>query len=315
MNNLRLISTRYIKNECESIVGNTNNVSKLFNCKFINNKINRTNIVKYRFLQSQRNICKRLSNLKENLLLNKNAFNFKYKLNDFKKSESMKKINYLLKSKKIKINKANNKESISFPSIHNLLQKSLGIKVKKINKIPDIKTKTKESIDNNKNKNQKIHKIIIHKPNCFSQRLYYNNKLHNEEEKSIKKIKNNNKCNNSYESKNIIYDNYYKYLDGISSSESNKSRDNKIIDSVNNNSLNKITSTNIKHKVIHIKKTFLNFNKNKLNILLPDSIDNRNKENNEEKINNDFFNANTIKSKFKIKKISLANNTNTHQIN
>ena len=71
-NYLRLISIRDMKNKNLSRVDNDkNSPEEIFNTKYINNKKNRTDVVKYRFLQSQRNYYKRILNLKENSFIQK----------------------------------------------------------------------------------------------------------------------------------------------------------------------------------------------------------------------------------------------------
>ena len=128
-NNLRLISTRNINNIKIQTLDNSKNNSEVFHSQYMSNKKSRGNIVKYRFLQSQKNYYKRITNLKEVNIFKNNINNFKLNLKEFKKNKSMNKINnYLLlknKNNNIQINKKENqKEKSSFPSIHNLNFKS-----------------------------------------------------------------------------------------------------------------------------------------------------------------------------------------------
>lgn len=88
-----MISTRFIKNKSESIINISKNDSKVLNYRYLNNRINRPNIVKYRFLQSQKNYYKRMNNLKENNFPKKSIINLNSQLNQYKKSKSMKEIN------------------------------------------------------------------------------------------------------------------------------------------------------------------------------------------------------------------------------
>lgn len=158
--------------------------------------------------------------------------------------------------------------------------------------------------DTKDNKRQKLYKAVNHKLNFLSHRINY--KVKNEEEKSASK-KNNIKFNNSHESKNIIIDNYNKYLGDISSSNSNKSKYDNKSNSSYKKKINKMSKTKVKHKVIYIKNGIFSLYKNKLNTSI---LDNKNKE----KIKNDFFKVINIKSIYRIKKMSQGNN-GTHDIN
>ena len=305
-NNLRLISTRYIQNKNISLADNDKNNSEEVLSKYINSKKNRTDIVKNRFLQSQKNFYKRISNLKENNFIQNNLINFKIMLKEYKNSNSLKKKNYLLlKTNNINPKSNGNKgESTSFPSIQNSLHKTNNGKINKNNSIIYIKFKNKD-IKNATLKN----KSINNKVNIYSQRLKYNyeNKLQKEDRNDAKKINGNNKVNNSFESKKIINDNYNKYLNDISSTDSNKSKskDNKI-SSVNTKILNKILYKKMKHKAIHIKNGIFNLNKNKLNISVVENNNNKKKE----KQKNIFFRDNNIKSLLSLKKQSGVSKSN-----
>ena len=135
INYLRLISTRYIQNKNKnlSIFHNDKNRTGVFNNQYINNKKTRTDIVKYRFLQSQKNYIKRIANLKENSFIQKNIINFKKYLKEYKNSYSLKNFNnLLLKNKDINQNKNKSKaENNSFPSILNSLHKTNNGKINK----------------------------------------------------------------------------------------------------------------------------------------------------------------------------------------
>ena len=310
-NYLRLISTRYIQNNNNlSIEDNDKNSSEeALNSKYINYKKDRTDIVKYRFLQSQRNYYKRISNLKENSFIPKDIINFKMILKEYKNSNYLKKMNYLL-LKSNNINSKRNKrktENSSFPSIQNSFHKINNGKIQKNKSFIYFKFKNKD-IKNATLKNQKLFKNINNKVNNFSQRLknYFDNKLQKEQENYVKKINSINKFNNSYESEKIINDNYNKYLNDISSTESNKSRskENKI-SFANKNILNKIISKKMKHKSIHIRNVIFNLDKNKLNYSIIKNKDNTNNEKQKK-----IFKSDNIKSILKLKKISINNKSN-----
>ena len=291
--NLRFISTRNIQNKRISFIDKDKNNSKLLNNQYINRKKIRSDVVKYRFLVSQKNYYKRMSNLKEKDYDNPkiNTY-YKMKLIEIKNSKSIKKSNYILlktNNKKTK-NNINKKDSSSpFPTIHSKLKTVHNKKVNKSNSIIYIRFNKDMKEDTNK-----LYKSLSHKNN-FCHRINYNfnnSNLPNDEENSkiIKKNK-----NYSFESKKIVNDNYNQYLDNIST-DSNKNKDNKKINYINKNIINKILTKKMSHKAIHIRKGNINLNKNKLSI----SSNNENK-----KIKNDFFNSNNIKSILRIKKISI----------
>ena len=217
-------------------------------------------------------------------------------LKEYKNSNSLKKMNYLLLKSNI-INPKNNKsksENTPFPSIQNSLHKVNNGKKNNNNSIIYIKFRNKD-IKNACSPKRKLYKNTINKINNFSERIKKNidNKLQKEEKNDIKKINSNNKCNNSYESKKIINDNYNKYLNDISSTDSNKSKDSNRISSVNKNIFNKIISKKMKQKTIHIKKGIFNLNKNKLNISIIENQDNKEKK---EILKNNFFKDNKVKN-------------------
>ena len=88
-NHLRLISTRNIQEPKTSLLDNIKNNSKLFNIHYINSQKKRTDIVKYKFLLSKKNYYKRISDLKENILFNKNDLNdLELKLKIFKTAKT-----------------------------------------------------------------------------------------------------------------------------------------------------------------------------------------------------------------------------------
>ena len=245
-NNLRLISNRSIKNKQMSILDKINNNSDFFNSQYYNTKKNRIDIVKYRFLLSKKNYFKRINNLKENNILINNINNLNLKLNEYKNNKTINKINFLLLNNHINEQvKKNNikKNNSSFPSINNSIHKSLFDIVNKNNSSISIKIKN-ENIKNDNKRNNKLLKSINHKCNFFSHRDSHKINIDNKEDNSInKKIYK----NNSFETKNIINDQYNKYLDDISSSESNKSKEkNDILNSVNKNMMNKILASNLK---------------------------------------------------------------------
>ena len=307
-NYLRLISTKNIDNidnkEIVSLVNSKNN-SDILHSQYMNNKKLRADIVKFRFLQSQKNYYKRITNLKDLNIFKKNINNFKIKFDELKKTSSLKNINYfaLFKNNNLKINRKENKKgNSSFPSINPspFSSDKKKIKLNRNNSIIYIKFKDKDIKDdilkNKKSKN------INQQANFFSHRINYkyNNKKQNNNDNSFNK--NNKKTDNiSHESKKIINDNYNKYLNDISSSDSDKSNDKKKLKSVNKNIINKLLSKKMKHKIINIKNGLFNLDKNKLNISLQEI---KNNENNE-KSNKD----NNIKSVLKIKKLSIDNNS------
>ena len=302
-NNLRLISNRSIKNKQMSILDKINNNSDFFNSQYYNTKKNRIDIVKYRFLLSKKNYFKRINNLKENNILINNINNLNLKLNEYKNNKTINKINFLLLNNHINEQvKKNNikKNNSSFPSINNSIHKSLFDIVNKNNSSINIKIKN-ENINNDNKRNNKLLKSINHKCNFFSHRDSHKINIDNKEDNSInKKIYK----NNSFETKNIINDQYNKYLDDISSSESNKSKEkNDILNSVNKNMMNKILASNLKYKNINIKNGIFNLNKNKLNISFKDNQ--KNKMNRLSK--NNYFKPNNIKPIIKIKKITIDN--------
>ena len=302
-NNLRLISNRSIKNKQMSILDKINNNSDFFNSQYYNTKKNRIDIVKYRFLLSKKNYFKRINNLKENNILINNINNLNLKLNEYKNNKTINKINFLLLNNHINEQvKKNNikKNNSSFPSINNSIHKSLFDIVNKNNSSISIKIKN-ENIKNDNKRNNKLLKSINHKCNFFSHRDSHKINIDNKEDNSInKKIYK----NNSFETKNIINDQYNKYLYDISSSESNKSKEkNDILNSVNKNMMNKILASNLKYKNINIKNGIFNLNKNKLNISFKDNQ--KNKMNRLSK--NNYFKPNNIKPIIKIKKITIDN--------
>ena len=319
-NNLRLISTRNINNIKIQTLDNNKNNSEVFHSQHMSNKKSRVDIVKYRFLQSQKNYYKRVTNLKDINIFQKNINNFKVNLNEFKKNKSINKINYyylLLKNNNNKqINKKDNKKESSFPSIHNqnLKTDKKTIKLNKNNSNVQIKLKNKiKSIKDDFIKKKKLYKNVNNKLNFLTHRInnHYDNKKQNEEENSTNiknKNKNKNKVNTSleHESKKIINDNYNIYLNNISSSDSNKSNNNKnLFNSVNKKLINQILTKKMKHRIINIKNGIFNLNKNKLNISIQDNKDDKNNE----KLQNNFFQENNIKSIIKIKKLTIDNNS------
>jgi len=309
-NHLRLISTKNINNKEIVSLDNSKSNSSILYSHYMNNKKLRADIVKFRFLQSQKNYYKRINNLNDINILKKNINNFKIKFDELKNNSSLKKINnfLLFKNNNLKIKrKENKKDNSSFPSINNSLFSldKKKIKLNKNNSIIYIKFKDKD-IKDDILKNKK-YKSINQQTKFFSHRIHYkyNKKMTNNQNNSFNK--NNKKTINiSHDSRKIINDNYNKYLNDISSSDSDKSNDKKKLKSVNKNIINKLLSKKVKHKIINIKNGLFNLNKNKLNISIQEI---KNNENNE-KSNKD----NNIKSVLKIKKLSIDNN-NIPEIN
>ena len=280
-NSLRLISIRNIKNKRISLVGNK---SEFYSSRYINNKKNKQNIVKFRFLQSQKNYYKRISNSREFGDKKNNINNYKFELPDFGKNYSIRKINnYLLKK---------NKEKIIFPLIYNSLQNSLTKKSSKKYKIININYKNNDIKDNNINK-PKSFRSFEH--NILSDRLNFN-KFKIEEEQSIKKNKDNKPIND-------------KYINDISF-VSNKSTENEKINSNNNIIVHKRLSKQMNHKIIHIKKNLFNLDKKLLNNSIQDNKDVKEITNFKESRNknkSNFFKENNIKSIYRIKRVSIDN--------
>lgn len=265
-NRLRLISTRNIQEPKTSLLDNLKNSSKLFNIQYINSKKKRTDIVKYKFLLSKKNYYKRISNLKENSLFNKNDLSdFELKLKIFKTTKT--KENYLLlkpnnnyiKAKRDKIDK----DHSSLPSIHkifyeNLFRNNLNISSK---------------IKNNK-KNYKIclkkHKFDLKKKNVS---INIDNKL-----------------------QKIINDNYKEYLNDISGSDSNRSeRTNEPLTHKNKKISDKFFFSKINRKVIFVKNGLYKLKKNS------HDYDISSKENGDiEKCKLDIFTPDKINSVYKI---------------
>ena len=203
-NSLRLISTRFIKNKRMPLIRSNSEFLVVSN---INIKKNRSDIVKFRFLQSQKNYYKRISNLKDFNDLKNNLNNFKLESNDFEKNKSIKKRNNALLN--------SYKEKASLPFIYNSIQNSHYKNNNKKNKIIYINFKNKDRKEDIIQKQ----KLFRHIEQNFSSNRIKINKLKKEEEKNINKINNNNKSNNN------------RYINNISS-ESNKSKENKKLNTI-----------------------------------------------------------------------------------
>ena len=249
-------------------------------------KKNRSDIVKFRFLQSQKNYYKRISNLKDFNDLKNNLNNFKLESNDFEKNKSIKKRNNALLN--------SYKEKASLPFIYNSIQNSHYKNNNKKNKIIYINFKNKDRKEDIIQKQ----KLFRHIEQNFSSNRIKINKLKKEEEKNINKINNNNKSNNN------------RYINNISS-ESNKSKENKKLNTINKKFVNKILSKNLNHKIIHIKKGIFDLNKNILNISSGDKEEQENKDTKKIKNKNkkNFFKENNIKSIFRIKRVTIDNSS------
>jgi len=275
-NHLRLISTRNIQEPKTSLLDNIKNNSKLFNIHYINSQKKRTDIVKYKFLLSKKNYYKRISDLKENSLFNKNDLNdLELKLKIFKTAKT-KENSLLLKLNnnyiKVKKDKAD-KDYSSLPSIHKILSDNL--------------TRNNLNISSKIKNNKKNFKICLKK------------------HKFDLKKKNANKNIDSKLQK-IINDNYKEYLNDISGSDSNKSENSKEpLTHKNRQISDKIFFSKIKRKVIFVKNGLFRLDKNSNN------LDISSKENGDvEKCKLDVldvFTPDKINSVYKMKKTGKQN--------
>ena len=237
-NYLRLISTKNIKNKrASSLLYDIKNNSQFINSLYIPNKKKRANLIKYKYLLGKINYFKRIFDLKEGLTLkskrnNLSPFQLNIKYNIY--NDDLNKSKYLLlQSEEIKSNK-NIKENFSFPSIpnhkiHNNIRKFrfTSIKIKK---------------DFYQNKNT----------------IQHNNNIKNKKNNLIDNTKDDEENNKSTSPEKIIEDNYNEYLNDISGSESNKSK-NEIRSKLK---YKKNLEDKITKRIKDLKKKIFNFDKN-----------------------------------------------------
>jgi len=265
-NRLRLISTRNIQEPKTSLLDNLKNSSKLFNIHYINNKKKRTDIVKYKFLLSKKNYYKRISDLKENSLFNKNDLSdFELKLKIFKITKTkencllLKPNNNYIKAKRDKTDK----DHSSLPSIHKIFYDNL--------------YRNNLNISSKLKYNKKNYKI------CLKKHKF-----------DLKK----NNINKNIDSKlqKIINDNYKEYLNDISGSDSNRSeRTKEPLTHKNKTISDKFLFSKINRKVIFVKNGLYKLKKNS------NDFDISSKENGDiEKCKLDIFTPDKINSVYTI---------------
>ena len=240
-NYLRLISTKNIKNKrASSLLYNIKNNSQFINSLYIPNKKKRADLIKYKYLLGKINYFKRIFHLKDGLTLkskrnNLSPFQLNIKYNIY--NDDLNKSKYLLlQSEEIKSNK-NINENFSFPSIpyhkiHNNIRKFRFTSIK-----------IKKDFYQNKNTNQN------------------NNNTGNKKNNLIDNIKDNEENNKSTSPEKIIEDNYNEYLNDISCSESNKSK-NEIRSKIK---YKKNLEDKITKRIKDLKKKIFNYDKNDIN--------------------------------------------------
>ena len=240
-NYLRLISTKNIKNKrASSLLYNIKNNSQFINSLYIPNKKKRADLIKYKYLLGKINYFKRIFHLKDGLTLkskrnNLSPFQLNIKYNIY--NDDLNKSKYLLlQSEEIKSNK-NINENFSFPSIpyhkiHNNIRKFRFTSIK-----------IKKDFYQKKNTNQN------------------NNNIGNKKNNLIDNTKDNEENNKSTSPEKIIEDNYNEYLNDISCSESNKSK-NKIRSKIK---YKKNLEDKITKRIKDLKKKIFNYDKNDIN--------------------------------------------------
>ena len=240
-NYLRLISTKNIKNKrASSLLYNIKNNSQFINSLYIPNKKKRADLIKYKYLLGKINYFKRIFHLKDGLTLkskrnNLSPFQLNIKYNIY--NDDLNKSKYLLlQSEEIKSNK-NINENFSFPSIpyhkiHNNIRKFRFTSIK-----------IKKDFYQNKNTNQN------------------NNNTGNKKNNLIDNTKDNEENNKSTSPEKIIEDNYNEYLNDISCSESNKSK-NEIRSKIK---YKKNLEDKITKRIKDLKKKIFNYDKNDIN--------------------------------------------------
>ena len=250
----------------------------MFNIHYINSQKKRTDIVKYKFLLSKKNYYKRISDLKENSLFNKNDLNdLELKLKIFKTAKT-KENSLLLKLNnnyiKVKRDKAD-KDYSSLPSIHKILSDNL--------------TRNNLNISSKIKNNKKNFKICLKKHKFDLKKRNANKNIDSKLQK-------------------IINDNYKEYLNDISGSDSNKSENSKEpLTHKNRQISDKIFFSKIKRKVIFVKNGLFRLDKNSNN------LDISSKENGDVDVL-DAFTPDKINSVYKMKKTGKQND-NFREIN
>lgn len=240
-NYLRLISTKNIKNKrASSLLYNIKNNSQFINSLYIPNKKKRADLIKYKYLLGKINYFKRIFHLKDSLTLkskrnNLSPFQLNIKYNIY--NDDLNKSKYLLlQSEEIKSNK-NINQNFSFPSIpyhkiHNNIRKFRFTSIK-----------IKKDFYQKKNTNQN------------------NNNIGNKKNNLIDNTKDNDENNKSTSPEKIIEDNYNEYLNDISCSESNKSK-NEIRSKIK---YKKNLEDKITKRIKDLKKKIFNYDKNDIN--------------------------------------------------
>ena len=240
-NYLRLISTKNIKNKrASSLLYSIKNNSQFINSLYIPNKKKRADLIKYKYLLGKINYFKRIFHSKDGLTLkskrnNLSPFQLNIKYNIY--NDDLNKSKYLLlQSEEIKSNK-NINENFSFPSIpyhkiHNNIRKFRFTSIK-----------IKKDFYQKKNTNQN------------------NNNIGNKKNNLIDNTKDNEENNKSTSPEKIIEDNYNEYLNDISCSESNKSK-NEIRSKIK---YKKNLEAKIPKRIKDLKKKIFNYDKNDIN--------------------------------------------------
>ena len=298
--NLRLISSKLIPiNNLSMSDGGNINYSELFQSNPSNNNTNKKykpDLVKYKFLQSQRNYFKRISNLHENRIWRKKLDNIKLKLKEFKKYSS--KLTFFLLQK---TNKEAKKEIKPQSKIENYFpSKQKYFPLSPIN--AGFKTNSTLYL---KSKNEKISKININKCafktirpkiNFFTPKND-NNKI----ESPIEDEKEDNFIIKS------TYNNFAKSPKLKNDYDINYKENNLLIKAVNKNFKKKIMAIKKKNPKILDKKDIFSFYPNKTKLILP--YNNKKENRNEEHIS---YNEIPL---LKINKINIDNDNNSIQLN
>lgn len=293
-NYLRLISIKNIKNKrTSSMINDINKNNQLLHSVYTPIKKKRIDLIKYKFLLGKKNYYKRICNLKENgLLINEKSNNitpFHLYINYNIYNNEDDKTKYLqLQSEEIKSSRLT-KENFSFPSIRNQ-----GIQ-KQLKNFKFTSIKIKKDNDGDKNNISKItkyfnDKYIKYKDNFSSEKDNIKNNLKGD----VENDKSSSHCK-------IIEDNYNEYLNDISSSEANKSKeDNKNMNKIN---YKKILEARINKRIKDLRKKMLIYEKNDIYKNIKGF-----------KINENLIKMNKANKTLKIKKVPMKRK-NSSQIN
>ena len=250
-NYFRLISTKNIKNKrTSSVLYDLKNSSQFLHSLYMPNKMKRIDWIKYKFLLGKKNYYKRITNSKDNGILESNKSNltpFQLNINFNIFNEENNKTKYLmLQSEEIKSN-LNSKENISFPSIqnHSIQNQNKRLRFTSI--------KIKKDFYQNKNhkeSNDLNIKLIKSKKNNIIKKLNISGENNKDKEE-------NNILNSPCK---IIEDNYNEYLNDISSSNTNVSKENK--KDSNLIKYKKLLDDKVTRRIKELRKKILIYDKN-----------------------------------------------------